>query len=308
MQVAMGRLVKAHPDNYLPKTRVVVMPELMSRPSPYIAHHVPAIMAALMILALLVLVIAGANVANLLYARAASREQEIAIRSALGASRTRLLRSLVTESALIALGAGMVGMLMSFWLAPVVVAALPTPNNIAPPANTGPDWRPIIFGFVLSLLTGLAAGLFPALKATGVSIQPLLKHPNLQRRHRFQIRSLLVVGQVAVSCIVLVGAGMALRSLHKLMQVRLGFDPQNLVLASFDLGRQRYEPNRGRRFHQNLLEQVRALPGVQAATLVNAAPFDTRIGFRGGVFPEGQDRVPHADGVRSPASWLNRRP
>lgn len=289
MDVAMARLVQANPGNYLPNVRAVVMPEPMSRPTPYISHQVPAIIAALGLLSLLVLIIAGANVASLLYAHAASREYEFAIHSALGASRARLLRRLLAESVLIALGAGLVGVLASRWLMPVVVAALPSPSSAPPPLDTGADWRLFVFAFLLSLATGLLAGLGPALKATGVAVQPLLKvRSGNPKRTRLPGRSLLVVGQVAVSCVVLIAAGLTVRSLHHLLQARLGFEPRHLMLASFDLDKQRYQPDRGRQFQTRLLEKVRALPGVRSASLADATPLDTRISFRGGVLPEGQ--------------------
>jgi predicted permease len=288
--VALTRMMKANPQVYLQNTRAVVMPEPLSRPSPYISHHVPAIIAVLMLLSLLVLAVAGANVTNLLYARGASQTHEIAIRSALGASRGRLLRSLLTESVLLALAAGVVGMLASVWVTPAILTLLPPSESTPPPSDTGMDWRPLVFGFVLSLLTGVGAGLLPAFKSSRIALQPLLKQRDaFAEGRRFQIRQLLVVAQVAASCVVLVCAGMALRSIQKMLQAPLGFDSSNLVVASLELSKQRYEPDRGRQFQRNLLEQVRALPGVQAATLVDASPFDTRITNRGGIVPEGRE-------------------
>jgi predicted permease len=296
MDVAMSRLIQANPVNYLASTRAVVIPERASRPSPYISHHVPAIIAALMILALLVLAVAGANVANLQYARAASREHEFAVRSAIGASRCRLLCEVLMESVLVALGAGAVGVIASLWLVPLVAAALPTPEGIAPAADAGVDWRPFVFGFILSLLAGVGAGLMPALKATGLAIQPLLQN-NLAalRGRRHPMRSLLTIGQVGVSVVVLVCAGMAVRSLWNLLDVRMGFDPHNLVVASFDLEKQRYEADRGRQFCDRLLGRVHALPGVQAASLADHTPLDTRAPILGGVVPEGQTVAEHMD-------------
>jgi putative ABC transport system permease protein len=294
VNVAMGRLMQANPGLYLRNTQAVVLSEPMSRPSPYISHHVPAIIVALIVLAMLVLMVAAANVSNLLYARAASREHETAIRLALGASRGRLLRSLLTESVILALGAGLIGMLASLWLMPVVVALLPTSATAAPPVDTGIDWRPLVFGFFLSLLTGMAAGLLPALKATDLTLQPMLKQKDaVSRTFWLQPWHLLVVGQVSVSCVVLVCAGMTVHSLIKMLKVPLGFDAANLVVASLDLGKQRYEPEQGRQFQQRLLAQVRALPGVQTATLADFTPFDTRIGYHGGILPEGYGATDH---------------
>jgi hypothetical protein len=190
----------------------------------------------------------AANVAGLLYARAATRERELAIRGALGASRGRLLRQLLVESVVLALGAGAVGTGAVIWVNPYLTAILPTPPTMAPPAETGVDWRLLAFTFGVSLVTGLLTGLLPALKASRFAVLPLLKEGTpAAGRMRTRLRSVLVIGQVALSCVVLVCAGLALRSLQQLSRVNLGFQPGNLLLASFDLQLQRYNPDQGRR-------------------------------------------------------------
>jgi predicted permease len=266
----------------------VVVRESVRRPSPFVASYMPFIVSAMMTLALLVLLVAAANVANLLYARAADRERELGIRGALGASRWRLLRQLVIESVLLALGAGALGTLAAAWIFPYLTAAT-TPGGFAPPAETGMDWRLFVFAFGASVAAGFLAGLIPALKATRRDVLPLLKEraPSTSRT-RHPLRSLLVIGQVAVSCLVLVCAGLAIRSLHRLSGVDLGFQPNHLFLASFDLGLQRYDSARGRRFQTELLERVRTLPGVRDASLAESVPFDTRMSTVGDVTGEGQ--------------------
>ena len=289
IEVAMARLVKEDPQHFAPQVKPVVMRERLSRPSPFVAGYTPLIVAALMTLALLVLGVAAANVANLLRARAAARERELAIRGALGASRGRLLRQLLAESAVLALGAGAVGTGAVFWLNPYLAAILPTPANMAPPADTGLDWRLFAFTFGLSLATGVLTGLLPALKATRLAVLPVLKEGTpAGARKRTRWRSMLIIGQVAMSCAVLICAGLALRSLQRLSRIPLGFQPGHLLLASFDLDLQRYSPDQGRRFHARLLEKARALPGVRAASLAEHVPFDAGGGMQGGISAEGR--------------------
>jgi len=303
MEVAFARVVHDYPENYLTDARAVVMRESHSRPSPYIAHYTPKIMAALTALSLLVLAVAMANVANLLYARAAARERELAIRAAVGATRFRLIRGLLAESAVLALIAAVVGATASLWLTPFMVGLIPTSSANAPAAATGLDWRPFVGTGLAALFVGLASGLLPALKASGMAPLHFLKESAPSANHRrHPLRSLLVVGQVAVSCVVLVCASLALRSMLLLSRVDLGFRPKNLVVASFDLGLQNYTPEQGRRFHAQLLAKVRSLPGVEVASLATNAPLDTRIGQFGGITAVGEP-APTRNGA-SPIAWI----
>jgi predicted permease len=264
-----------------------VLRESMSRPTPFVANFLPLIAGALMILALLVLAITVANVANLLYARAADRERELAIRGALGASRGRLLRQLLAESTLLALAAGTIGAIAAIAVTPLL-GNMVIPGDMAPPANTGTDWRLYVFTFVASLATGILAGLLPALKATRLEILPLLKNSPSTVGGNHRLRSLLVIGQVAISCMVLICAGLAARSVQKLAQLNLGFRPDHIFLASVDPSLQRYSDERSRQFQAQLLDKLRVLPGVTNASLASHLPFDTGGGQRAGVWPEGQ--------------------
>jgi predicted permease len=282
----MARLLKQYPDVHIP-VEILVFPENRSRPSPYVASYMPLIVSALMTLAFLVLAVAAANVANLLYARAADRERDLAIRGALGASRGRLLRQLLSESLLLALAAGAVGTVAALIVQPYLNRAV-SPSDFAPAADTGVDWRLLVFTLGASLAAGLLTGLLPALKATRLDVLPLIKAgvPTLNRaRHPW--RSLLVVGQVAVSCVVLVCAGLAVRSLRQLSKVQLGFRPDHLLIASFDLDRQRYSPEKGAKFQADLRERLRILPGVRSVSLAEHAPFDTAMSTNGDISAEG---------------------
>jgi predicted permease len=166
---------------------------------------------------------------------------------------------------------------------------------MAPPAYAGTDWRLFVFTLGASLATGLLTGLLPALKASRLDLLPRLNEgTRTMAGGRHLLRSLLVVGQVAVSCVVLVCAGLALRSLQKLSHLNLGFQPGQLLLASFDLGLQRYDKDHGRQFQTRLLEQVRTLPGVRDASLAEHVPFEVGTGMDGGITPEGRTAVADA--------------
>jgi predicted permease len=283
----MARIMKDYAPQHPQGASATVIRESMSRPTPFVANFTPLIAGALMILSLLVLAITVANMANLLYARAADRERELAIRGALGASRGRLLRRLLAESTLLALAAGTIGAIAAIAVTPLLGKMI-VPGDMAPPANTGTDWRLFAFTFVASLATGILAGLLPALKATRLAILPLLKNAPTSAGGRHRLRSLLVIGQVAISCVVLICAGLAARSVQKLSQLNLGFRPDHLFLANVDPQLRGYSEDRSRAFHAQLLSKLRALPGVTSASLSTHLPFDTGGSQRAGVWPEGQ--------------------
>jgi predicted permease len=291
----MARLVQSYPTQYAPQVKPLVLRESMSRPLPFIASFVPLVVSVLTVMALVVLAIAAANVAGLLFARAANRQQELAIRGALGASRWHLLRQLLVESVLLTLSAAAVGLVAALFVVPRLAPAGPS-GDFAPSRYAGLDFRLFIFAFAAALVTGAFMALFPALKATRRNVMPHLNEAasTLARERHFG-RSALVVAQVAASCVVLTVAGLALRSLHNLSSVSLGFQPGNLLLASYDLGLQRYQADQGRRFHVRLLEQVHALPGVRDASLAENVPFDGGAFLSGGVTAEGRPADDDAD-------------
>ncbi|MGA2085689.1 MAG: ABC transporter permease [Terracidiphilus sp.] len=285
--LVMTRLMKDYGPYHPQGASAAVIRESMSRPTPLAANFTLPVASALMILALLVLAITVANVANLLYARAADREREVAIRGALGASRWRLLRQLLAESTLLALAAGAIGAITAITVTPLLGKMI-VPGDFAPPANTGTDWRLFVFTFVASLATGILTGLLPALKATRLEILPLLKNAPTIASNRHRLRSLLVIAQVAFSCVVLICAGLAARSVQKLAQINLGFRPDHIFLATVDTSLQRYSDERSRQFQTQLLDKLRALPGVSSASLATHLPFDVGGGWRAGVWPDGQ--------------------
>ncbi|MBO0801068.1 MAG: ABC transporter permease, partial [Blastocatellia bacterium] len=223
-----------------------------------------------------VLLIACANVANLLLARAAARRKEIAVRLALGATRLRLIRQLLTESVLLALlGAG-AGLLAAYWINQLLMAFKPP----FPPPYTFSldlflDKRAFIFALLLAVLTGVLFGLAPALQASKTDLVPALKDESGaegRRRLRFNLRDALVIAQMALSLVLLIGAGLFIRSLHHAQQIDLGFKPDNVLELSLDLRLQGYDENRGREFYRQMTERLERLPGVQSSSVTNITP------------------------------------
>jgi len=222
----------------------------------------------------LVLLIACANVANLLLARSTSRRKEIAIRLALGASRGRLVRQLMTESALLAFLGGCAGLVLSFWTTNLLMAfkpSVPLPINI----NVSTDWRVLAFTFLFSLLAGILFGLVPALQASKPDVVPVLKDERSAFSHRyrlFSLRNVLVIAQVAMSLVVLVAAGLFLRSLRNAQAISPGFDATQVLAMSLATGSQGYDETKSRLFYQQLVNRVQALPGVQSASIAQSSP------------------------------------
>jgi putative ABC transport system permease protein len=247
----------------------------------------------------LVLLIACANVANLLLARATRRRREIATRAALGASRARLVRQLLVESLLLAVLGGGLGLLLAQWgidvLDVVSGAAVPRADEISL------DHRVLLFTLGLSLVTALLFGLAPALRATRVDFHTTLKEGATGDTSRQRARSALVVVEVALSLVLLAGVGLLLRSLSALLDVQLGFEPRGLLTASINLPDPRYPSAKEfLAFHDRLLARLRDLPGVDSVSLTSSVPMDSNNTVME-VHADGAE-VP-ADGQRPAAQW-----
>src|SRR5262245_46902854 len=223
-----------------------------------------------------VLLIACANVANLLLARASARRKEIAVRLAIGASRRRIVRQLLPESTLLAALGGAAGLLVAYWFTRVLLGFQQQTSRIPRSFDGGLDGRALAFTLGVSLLTGIVFGLTPALQAAradfGASLKEESPKPNLGVR-RLSLRNLLVIAQVALSLVVLIGAGLCVKSLRALQAVDTGFEPAKVVTASFDLGRNGYNESQGRQFAAQLAERVAALPGVESVSFARIAAF-----------------------------------
>jgi predicted permease len=238
----------------------------------------------------LVLLIACANVANLLLARAAARQKEIAVRLSLGAGRGRLIMQLLTEGTLLACIGGAAGLLIAYWAQGLLWSFRP-PFLAADAIDLHPDMRVLMFTLAVSIATGVIFGLAPAIQASRPDLVVELKEktsaPTGSSR-LFSLRNVLVSSQVALSLVALVGAGLFLRSLQHAQQISPGFDADHLAVLSFDLGAQGYTEERGRQFQQRVLERAAAVAGVQAASVASTVPLFAG-GFARTVFLEGQD-------------------
>jgi len=248
----------------------------------------------------LVLLIACANVANLLLARAADRQKEMAIRTALGAGRRRVIRQLLTESSLLALIGGAIGLLLA-WLG---VNALVKVNQVQIPRSSeiGVDWRALAFTLGVSLLTGFVFGLVPALQISKADLHETLKEGGRTGSSgpRAWVRNTLVVLEMGLALVVLVSAGLLVRSFWRVQQVNPGFAPKNTLAMSLVLPATKYkEPAQRVNFYNEALRRIRALPGVQSAGATSILPLSGNnssgsFQIEGRVIPQGQSS-PHGD-------------
>jgi macrolide transport system ATP-binding/permease protein len=224
-----------------------------------------------------VLLIACANIAGLMLARTAARQKELGVRLALGAGRWRIVRQLLTESAMLAVLGSAAALLAALWLTDAIRAGLPDEQrDMRAGLALDLNGRVLLFTFGLSLLTGLLFGLAPALQASKLNLLPLLKDAGgaFGLHQRTRLRSILVVAQIALSLMLLVGAGLCVRTLRNAQVIHPGFSTHNVLTARLDLRRQGYSETQGRLFHQQLLERMTALPGVEAASLALTVPLE----------------------------------
>lgn len=254
----------------------------------------------------LVLLLACANVANLMLARAATRAREIGIRLAIGASRGRIVRQLLTESVLLALMGGVLGLALAYWGSDVMRASFP-PVPYPVSFDFSPDSYVLKWMLLVSLLTGVIFGLAPALLASRTDLVAVIKGggagPSHSRR-RLNLRGALVIAQVTISLVVLVCAGLFIRSLAQARQTDPGFEAENLVTMMINPGLLSYDPQTTRRFFQELQHRLEAQPGVRAAALVNEMPLQVDNLSRGPVVKEGEIDPPPNQGVNSDCSLV----
>jgi putative ABC transport system permease protein len=244
-----------------------------------------------------VLLIACANVANLLLARAASRKREIALRAGLGASRFRIARQLLTESVLLSLFGGGLGLLLAWWGTKALLAL--SPPELMDLRSTTVNVPVLLFTIGLTLITGIAFGLVPAFEASRFDLNETLKETGKSvaggtRAQR--VRSVFVVTQVALALVLLIGAGLLMKSLSRLQSVDPGFDADNLLTMRVNLPERKYDSDpKLLNFFKQAIDQIRAIPGVESAGAINTVPFGgphsgTRIQIEGQPKrPPGQD-------------------
>jgi predicted permease len=283
------RLEQDYPDSHKGLS-LLVMRELEARPEPGFGGFMSTAVIIFMMLVGLVLLIACANVANLILARANGRRKEFATRTALGASRWRMIRQLLTETLLLSIFGGFLGLLFARW-AGMALMSIRIPSDVPIRLfDLRMDWRIFSFAFLAALMTGLIAGLVPSLQASRTNLADVLKAGGRSGgssagHHRF--RNALVISQVAVSLLLLACAGFFIRSLQNSAHMDMGFRVDQTLMLSVDLGLQGYSEERGQQFYKQISERVRALPGVRDASVASYIP----MGYENSLvnlFPEGQ--------------------
>ena len=245
----------------------------------------------------LVLLIACVNLANLLLAQAAKRDREMSVRAALGASPSRLLRQMLTESVTLSILGGIAGLIIAYWGRALLWSFRP-PFLDQDSINLSFDTNVLLFTLGISVLTGLLFGIAPALKVARIDLAETLKVGGRGSSSGFlrnRFRSLLIVGELALALIALVGAGLFVRSMQEAQKLSPGFESKNLFVFNFDLGAQQYAQNRGEQFYRDAVERAQNVPGVVRATVASNAPFGG--GFARTVFPEGEQQVPGHRGM-----------
>jgi predicted permease len=274
LSLIAGRIEQQFNDSHAGTTvRVVPLQE-------EIVGSVRPILLVLLAAVGFVLLIACANVASLLLTRSLSRQKEVAIRSALGASRWRVIRQLLTESMLLSIIGGAAGLVIAYWGVPALVAVLPQSQLNAMPFLKALNINGgiLAFSFALSLLTGLIFGLAPALQSSKLDLNEALKEGGRQTSigagHR--LRSAMVVTEIALAVVLLVGAGLMMKSLFRLLQTNVGFKTENVLTMTVILPSSKYtDPNKQINFNDQLRERVQSLPGVSGAGTVNILPVNS---------------------------------
>jgi predicted permease len=253
---------------------------------------------ALMAVVGLVLLVACANLANLLLARAQARAKEFAVRLSIGASRARLIRQLLVESLLLAIGGGVAGVMLSLWINSTLVAFMNTGRSASMAIHVAPDARVLAFSILLSFATAILFGLLPAWQATQPSLLPGLKQDSAASgfTSRVMVRRSLVVIQIALSLVIVFGAGLLTRTLRTLGTVDLGFQPDRLIALHVDPANSGHSGAEVSTILDELLRRARGLPGVKAASLAATTPngsmgISMSVGVPGFVSKEGGSDV-----------------
>jgi predicted permease len=262
-------------------------------------------LSVLMGVVVLVLLIACANLANFLLARTSSREREISTRLALGAGRWRVIRQILTETLLLSLLGGALGLFLAFWGTRALLLFMVS-GATHTPFSPYPDWRVLLFTFTVSLFTGLLFGIAPALRISRMSLAPSLKSTSRSvagegSRFAQLLPKILVAAQVALSLVLLMGAGLFARTLRNLEHADYGFQRQNLLLTEINPANAGYKPEQLDAFYGRVVDRLGALPGVRSVTLSGAPPI-SKGSWNSPVYPSGHVPEPHEDN----SSLINR--
>jgi predicted permease len=302
IDVIARQLEQQYPDTN--KTvRMRLIPETLTRPEANNSGTMPYIAGLFLVLVGLVLLAACVNVVNLLLVRATSRQRELAVRAALGAGRRRLVRQLLTESLVIAALGGLAGALFGRW-ANLLIASIPFQADLPIRFDLPFDWRVFTYIAVVALGAGLVVGLLPAIRASRTDLNEVLREGGRSMADggaRQRLRGLLVVGQVAVSLVLLIAAGLFVRSVRNAQTIDLGFSYANILNLGMDVSQQAFDEPRGRAFFKEVEDRVRALPGVESASFAYSVPFGY---YNAGESVEAEGQLVEK-GQRPPTSYYN---
>ncbi|HEY7403137.1 MAG TPA: ABC transporter permease [Candidatus Angelobacter sp.] len=271
--VVADRLNRQYPDSHK-SVAFHLYPERIARPDPDPTNGTVIVGAVFMVLAGLVLLLACFNVANIVLVRATTREREMAVRTALGAARTRIVRQLLTESILLAMLGGAVGLLAGTWASRLLSSIRIEIATIPLRFDFSFDWRVFAFGFAVAVLTGIVVGLAPAWRAARSDFNQVLHEGSrgILGSGRSRLRSVLVTAQVAISLMLLVVAGLFVRSAQNTEHTYLGFDPQHLLNATMETRTVGYDLARTKQLFREVEDRTRALPGVQSVSIASSVP------------------------------------
>jgi predicted permease len=295
MDALMARLQEEYPDEYRDRA-IHLVPSEEVRIHPFVDGALFPAASVLMVVVGLVLAIACANVANMLLARATARRGEVALRLALGSSRSRLVRQLLTESVLLSSLGGLVGLGVAS-ISTKLLLSLKPPLPVPLALDLTWNARVLVFTFLVAVGTGVLFGLAPALQASRRSLVPALKsEAGLGARgdRKLGLRNLLVIAKVSLSLVLLVGAALLLRSASNAQAIDPGFETEKAVAFMAHLNLHGYNEETGRLFYRNAVERVAALPGIEAAALTSKLPLGANVATTN-VAPEGQEPEKEAD-------------
>jgi predicted permease len=288
---------------------VRVIPERLARPAPFVTNFVAAIASLFLVLPALVLLLACLNVANILVARATARQREMAIRAALGAGRARLIRQMLTESLLLALLGGIGGVVLGEWAisasGSMIHSVTSSSSGIAGRLDYSFDWRVFAYTLGVVVLSGILLGIWPAFRAGRVDLNTVLHEGGRSDSGgagRHGVRGVLLVAQVAGSLMLLIVSGLFVRSLERAEHMNLGFDPDHVLNVMLDVHQIGYDETRAKAFYRDLRDRVRALPGVQSASLAFTVP----LGMPSPGSPIYVEGHPLAPGQVAPGVAFNR--
>ena len=298
VDVVMQRLGREYPNADQGVTARVV-PERLSRPEPDPDNSLVLVATVFMALAGLVLLLACTNVVNILLVRATAREREMAVRSALGAARTRLVRQLMTESLLLSFLGGVGGMLLGSWASVLLGSIHMTAAGMTLLFDFGFDWRVFSYGMLAAILTGIIVGMAPAWRASRLNINSVLHEGSrgvVAGTGRSRVRRLLVAGQIAVSLVLLVVAGLFLRSSQNAERVFWGFDPHHVLNVAMTTRALGFDQAKSQQFYRDLEDRIKVLPGVESVSSASSVP----MGYYGngdsffveGANPDNKQSVP----------------